>query len=344
MHWQASTISSPPSRELEQAIQLDPSRAPSYANLGLWNWLEVGATPRSRRSSVRSRSTRKWLVGHLALGQHYWAAGKLENAKEAFLKARSLNAEDPLVNRTLALFSLATGDVAGAEQYLKAVAKARPAGTLLLADYYMATGRTKEAIARSSNLSRPGPSPRRPAPPGSRLRFTGRHEESAHTIVDGLLARDAQDAETLLLKGQLLLADGNRDAAFERVTGAAERAPNSVPVLFALGKLQASRGDLDAARNSYNRVLQLNSRAVPAQLELARLYLAEGNADNSARAANDALSNEPASLEARSALVRGPSRERRCWRSEHARAGDDQAISQLRLRAVVARTLAARTR
>jgi tetratricopeptide (TPR) repeat protein len=120
-----------------------------------------------------------------------------------------------------------------------------------------------------------------------------------------MLQRNAKNPQALLLKGELLLQEGQREAALERVRAAAEADPASISAQYTLGKLYAARGEFAAAQAAFTAVLKLNPRAAAAQVELANLHLATNRPEAAVAAAREATTAAPRNVAARLALVRG---------------------------------------
>jgi putative PEP-CTERM system TPR-repeat lipoprotein len=290
---------------VEEAIQLDPSRGATYAHLGL---LEMARGRRQDAEEAFKKAVAlapKVVDSHLSLGNYYWASGRLAEAEQAFQNALALEADNASANRAMAAFTLDTGRQAEAEQYLKRLAATEePAAALALVDYYLMLGRSQEAIARLEALTTKGRNI-----PGAAHRLARAHAiagdlTKAKSLVDSILRASPRDVEAQLFRSELLLREGDRDAAFAAVAAAAAADPASVPAQFALGRLHSARGDNAAAQSAFAEVLRLNPRAAAAQLELSRLQLAAGQAGASLRSAEEASKSNPDSAAARVALVR----------------------------------------
>lgn len=292
--------------EIEEAIRLDPSRGATYTSLGV---LEAARGQRTKAEAAFKKATElaPASVGtHLAMANYYWSARQLAEAEAAFQTARKLAPNDTLVNRGLAAFCLATDRIAEAETYLKVIAQTSkdPSSRLALVDYYLANNRPKEAIAGLEPLK----SDPRLGPPASRRLVrayaTIGEQAKAEELTDRLLRDKPDDAETLLLKGEMLFAQGKKDEALERLTAAAKADPTSVPVQFALGRLFSARGDFDAAEKAFSEVLRLNPRAAAAEIELSKLHLVRRGGPAAIKFAEEAVTKAPRNVEARLALVR----------------------------------------
>jgi tetratricopeptide (TPR) repeat protein len=291
-------------QEIEQAIELDPTRGATFANLGL---LETQRGQREKAEAAFKRSIAlkpEWVPGHLALANHYWATGRVADAERELTTALKLEPRNPIANRAMALLYIGSKRGTAAEPYARALAQSG-ATPFALADYYLLQNRPDEAIAQLEQLRT---HERIGAEAGRRLARAYEQKgdrEAARRVVRDVLAANAKDPEALLLDGQLLFQEGRIDEALAQLNAAARLDAQSVPVQFALGRVHASRGDYDQARQAFATVLQLNPRAAAAQVELSRLDLVTGRVESSLQHARDAVRNEPANVDAQTTLVRG---------------------------------------
>jgi len=293
-------------KEIEQAIKLDPSQGATFIQLGL---VEMARGRESEAevallNAVHLAPTS--VETHLALAHFYWVRNRREDAESSFGKALKLQPRHALANRAMAAFCLSADRIAEAERYLKVLAENSkvPGAVFALTDYYVRSGRPRDAIVRLEPLVTVGREW-----PGARIRLAQAYAEAAdltraHALVDDLLRQDPRHSEAQLLKGELLLRAGQRDEALGHVRAAADAAPQSSLAQFALGKMFAARGDVNAAEKAFREVIRLNPRAAAAQSELARLELASGRASASLRSAQEAVRQAPSSIPARLTLIR----------------------------------------
>jgi putative PEP-CTERM system TPR-repeat lipoprotein len=292
--------------EMEEAIRLAPSQGGSYTQLGMVQLARGRTTEAEQAFKTAVDLDPQSLSAHLALANFYWMAGRLPSAEESFDKALKLQPTNEGANRAMAIFSLTTGRVARAEQYLKQVVDTSksPSAIFGLSDYYLATNRASEAITlleAAASKDRPVPGAR------SRLAFAyaaAGESAKANTLADEIVKQEPQDAQAHLIRAELQMRDGRRDAALESVKAAVAAQPTSIQAHFALGKLHAARGDVTAAERAFQEVLTLNPRAAAAQVEISRLRLNTGDAKASLELAQAATATQPQNTEARLGLVR----------------------------------------
>ncbi len=289
---------------IEQAIRIAPERGATYTNLGL---VEMA---RGRQRAAESALLRAVQLSpmearaRLALGNFYWAADRIADAEKAFEEALKLEPDNLPANRFMASLMFSTGRQAEAERYLRRVAESGGTeGTLALADYYLVMGRPQEAIAGlksvSNGLNMPDVALRL-----ARAYAAAGDSKTAWTLINQRLLADANDASALLLKGELLFQEEQREKALDAVRAAVAADPSSVEAQFILGRLYAARGDSSAAKSAFREVLRLNPQATSAQVELAAAE-ARSEPATAVRTAEDAVRIDPDNLSARLALLRG---------------------------------------
>lgn len=292
-------------KELEEAIQLNPAEAASHAGLGAMQLARGQQAEAEAALKNAVALSPDWPGGHLALANYYWQKGDTAAAEQSLKAALAVDPDDPFANRSMAAFAIAAGRFEDAEPYLKRMAASSPAGVLALADYYMATRRTAEAIAELREVR----NHREVAVAADErlvraLAASGARDE-AHALADQLIEQNPRNSAAQLAKGELLADDGRREEALSHVRASVEANPDSARAHFILGRLHASRGDIPAAQTAFTQVLKLNPRATAAQVELANLYLREDRAEASVTSARQALTAAPRDVRARVALVRG---------------------------------------
>jgi Tfp pilus assembly protein PilF len=289
-------------QEMEEALRLDPTRGVIHTQIGLVE------TARGEYQAAEKAFTRaielspKEVGGHLALANFYWVTGRLEDAERSLERALAVEPNNRETNRALAVFALASGRVGDAEKYLIRLADLSkdPAAVFALAEYYMATRRADQAIS----LLEPFSDDAKGGYSLARAYSAAGAGEKAHALVDRILKGAPQNAEALLLKGQLLIQDGKAEEGLQNVRSALQADPDSIGAHFTLGKAYAARGDFQGAESAFREVLKRNPAAMAASIELAQLQLALGSQKASLRSAENAIAQQPRSLQANLAVVR----------------------------------------
>jgi tetratricopeptide (TPR) repeat protein len=294
-------------KELEEAIQLQPDRSATFANLGE---LELGRGRRDAAEAAFKRAVElapATAASHLALGSFYWASAQLAGAEKEIAEALRVEPENALAHRTMATFLLITNRRDQAEVHLRRVLEITksPAAAIALADYYVIQNNGAAAAAVLEPITK---DPKVAASAGTRLaaldRVAGR-SDAAYKRLDDLLAADNKQLQALLLKSNFLLTDGKIDEAIKTATAATEAHRDAAPAFAALGRAQAANKKADAAIAAYQEAVRLNPLATDAKIALSRLQLASGHADSSMALAEEALKAQPQNADARLVLVQG---------------------------------------
>ena len=292
--------------EIEEAIELEPERGATYANLGV---LEVGRGHWDAAEAAFKKAIEldeRSAQAQLALANFYWAGRRVNDAEQSLKRALALEPQNTLVLRSMANFAMALNRPDEAETHLKKIAEITkaPEAVITLADFYIA--RKDEATARSLLQSLDGSSVVA-TPVAIRLaaldHAAGRKDD-AYAKLDRVLAIDKTNLQALLVKSTMFLSDGRRDEALTPAEQAVQAHSDSTAAFFTLGRVQAARNQTDAAIAAYREALRLNPHATGAQVALARLHLASGKPTESVGFAQDAVKADPQNPEARLALVR----------------------------------------
>jgi putative PEP-CTERM system TPR-repeat lipoprotein len=292
--------------EIEEALRLDPSRGATYTQVGLVQSargrLDEAEAAFKRAVELAPASIDGWM----ALANFYWAGRRSADAANALHAALERAPNDAAANHAMAVFSLATGRIFEAERYLKQLVHVTKsdASHFALADYYVATRRSADAIALLTPLAtapNAAPDARRSL---ARAYAAGGQSQRAHALIDQLLAEKPADASSQLLKGQVLLAEDRRDEAIAAVKAAVSADRGSASAHFTLGRAYAARGDLQGAESAFREVLRINPSAAAAQTELSILHLGAQAPSAALVSAEAAVQSQPNRLEARLTWVR----------------------------------------
>jgi tetratricopeptide (TPR) repeat protein len=293
-------------KAIEEAIRLDPARGTTFTQLGR---VELARGRRGEAEAAFIRAVElapKSVETYLALGNFYWSGGKAPETERAFRRALELDVKDGIANRAMAAFSIATGKYRDAEPYLMRLAESGdPSAIFSLTDYYIVSGRAKDAVARLEAASKTLKDAPNVGQRLARAYAAAGDTTRAKALVESVLAGNPAAVDAQLLKGQLLLKEGHRGEAFDAIRAAATSNPNSAEAQFALARMYASRGDMTAAEAAYREVLRINPRAAAARVAIARLQLSSGNREAALRTVEEVTRAQPTNIDARLQLVRG---------------------------------------
>ena len=296
-------------REFESAIQNDPTRVDTY--LGLASYQVVNKNPDEAVNVLRKAIAADpgSIKARLALMNIHWASGDLAKTESVVKEALALEPRNELANRALAAFYVGTGRPKEAEAPLRTLADSATtaAPKLTLAEYYLRSGRSGEAIPLLNELV----SDKDVHVPASillaRWEYTNGRKDEAQKRIDEVLTKDPANASLLLLKSQFLGADGKIDEALVRAQAAAAAAPRLPDPQYAIGMLYLQKKDTEQALKAFNEVLRLDPASADALLQVAKIQLASGapNASEMAlKAAEDVVRKQPRNVDARATLVR----------------------------------------
>lgn len=298
--------------EIQEAIELAPANDRGYASLGMVQLAKGDATAAEAAFRKAVEVGPKSVQAHLGLGNFLWAANRRDEAVKSFDQALALEPKNALANRLMAVFHASGPTPEKAEPYFKALADMpeNTEGKLALAEYYLRIGKNDEGkktlLTAASEKATYAPATRRLAA----MAYAEGRKVDAYKQADEILAKDAKDADTLVLKGRMQVGDGKLDEGLATFKAAVAAQPTNVSAQFALGSAHAAKREIDPAITAFTEVLRLNPRASAAQLQLANLYLAKGQVKQSSTMAEDALRNAPGNpmarlIQARTLLARG---------------------------------------
>jgi tetratricopeptide (TPR) repeat protein len=290
--------------QIEEALRIDPQQGGTYTSLGM---LEArrGRLQEAEKAFERAVELEPASVpSHLARANHYWTTGRIGQAERALRTAFDLEPANAITNRALALLYLGSKRGKQAEPHVTMLASSG-AEPFALADYYLIQNRPADAIPILQQLRTRGDKSNEAGRRLAHAYAMHRHFDEADRVIQELLQARPNDAEALLIKGQVLMLRGKREAAHAAFAQAAEFDSRSAPLQFALGQSFAARGDYDRARRAFGEVLRLNPRAATAQVQLARIDLTVGRVASSLHFAREAVRNEPENLDAQVSLIRG---------------------------------------
>ncbi|MEO7271633.1 MAG: tetratricopeptide repeat protein, partial [Vicinamibacterales bacterium] len=290
--------------EIQKALELDPSRASTYANLGALQLARGRSEEAEAALKQAAMLAPDQTAPKLALANFYWLSNRRDQAETVLKEALLVKPNDPAVNRSLAILYIVSGRSAEAEGPLKVYgANGGPEAELALADYYIEHQRPQDATPLLARLSAV-----KEAHAAAEARLAGidyiqDRRSDAYTRLDGVLKSDPKNNQVLVLKARWLLSEKRNDEALAVAQAAVAADPKAVNAQYLLGTVRQARNEPTEAIAAYNEVLTLNPRAAPAQLELARINSAVGKSATAVQLASTLVNTDPKNLDARLALV-----------------------------------------
>jgi len=294
-------------KDVRKALELDPTRANSYASLGVLELARGRAEEAEAALKQAAGLASTDPVPQLALANFYWQTGRKADAEAAIKGAIGRKPDDINANWTLAVFYMVTGRPEEAEAPLKAAAAHDEASEaqLALADYYVGRKRPNDATPILQSLLKKEDVRSAATARLAGIEYIAGRRDEAHKKLDDLLAKEPRNVQILVLKTRWLLGEGRNDDALASAKAAVAADPKSVDARYVLGNVYAARQEVEPAMAAYKEVLELNPRLIPPQLELAKLNMATGKPATAVQLATNVLANSAQNLDARLALVQG---------------------------------------
>ena len=292
--------------EVENAIGLNPQNSAAFTNLAMLRMARGERGPAEAAFKQALAIDPQSVDAKLALAHYYWESGETAKADEWFTRAATEHPTNTRAVRAISTFLMATRQSKRAEPYMKSFAAlSTDAGPQLsLADFYVVTGRPKEARAVLEAMVTKGGAPPEAVARLAAVRHAAGEKEQAHAALDELIAKNAGDVKLLLLKAAMLTADGRLDEALERATAAVNVEPRSPGAHYAVGLVRVARREREEAIRAFNEVLAIAPSAGDADLQLAELHLAGGDANTAAQFAAQAVKAMPSSVPAHLTFAR----------------------------------------
>jgi tetratricopeptide (TPR) repeat protein len=291
----------------EKAVQIDPNRAATYAELGAVQVAkgDLAAAEAAFRKAVEIDPQSQAAV--ISLANFVWSRGDADQGEQLMKRALELDPKNLVVNRSLAMFYLVRRRPEAAEPYLKTVAEAStdPRAKYALADYYLRLRRFDDARDLVTPFVKDDKTFVDSSIMLARIEATDGKMAEAHRILDGVLAREPKHVEALLVRGQLFLAENNSVNALTALQTATAGNPNSVAAHVALAQTHQLRGSVKEAMKSFNDALRIEPNNNYARLALANLQVNTGAAADAVPLLMKVVGENPRNLEAKLLLLRG---------------------------------------
>lgn len=266
--------------QVEKMLAEKPtSDAAVYANLGSFQLAEGKAADAEAAFKKAVAASPKTIYPRLSLASFYWDTDRLDDAAATLKDALTIDPQNLLTNRLLAVVLIREKKPAEAEAPLKIIADRsdNPNAKFLLANYYMTSGREKDAVALLDELQKNSDTTVTATLDLAGIAQSHHDLATAHRLVDGVLGKSPKNARALLAKSGLLATEGKIPEAIQSAKDAAAADIHSADAEFDLGTLYATTHNVDGAIAALNAGLKLEPGANGPKLTLAKMYLAKGD-------------------------------------------------------------------
>jgi tetratricopeptide (TPR) repeat protein len=134
--------------------------------------------------------------------------------------------------------------------------------------------------------------------------LAARRYEDARTRADAVLARDAANADAIIVRASVLAQTKNVDEARKVLTEAIAAQPTNARLLVTLGAMEADQRNFPAAEDALTRAVGVDPRSLEAHETLARLYLGRGRVAEAESSLRQAAAIAPTAAFAQQTLAR----------------------------------------
>ncbi|HVS88299.1 MAG TPA: tetratricopeptide repeat protein [Candidatus Acidoferrum sp.] len=205
-------------REAADAVNASPSDATVYLNIA--NIQQKASAFQDAEANLLKAQTLSpaATAPPMALGNLYRTQKRWEDAEKAFRAAIAIAPKNPTPRAALARMYVAQGQGALAERVLletKAQLSTDSVASRMLGDYYLSQGDSAKALTEFASLTKDHPDDLNVRKSYVQLLILAHQIDEAAKLTDEILKKSPQDAEGLILKGQILLQNGKFDDALQ---------------------------------------------------------------------------------------------------------------------------------
>jgi len=245
-------------------------------------------------------------ASHIARGQQYLAAGRLDKARIEFANALQIAPNDAEARYLNGRVAERLGDVRTAVGMYQGAMDVDPnhlQARARLARLYVLAGINDKALY----LIGPGlkEHPDDPELLTVRAAVRSRSQDNAGALADAERAVKLAPAneDAVLLLADLYRISGQMGRAIELLKSTLERSPRSIDLRQGLARLYLADGDTKPAEEQLLEAVQLSPRELPLRLQLASFYMGQKRYDDAEQALRAALAALPESEEAKRLYV-----------------------------------------
>jgi putative PEP-CTERM system TPR-repeat lipoprotein len=292
--------------ECQKALRADPKHIQAQLLLA-GTHLGQGSLEQAEEALTRLLATQDNIAARKLLAQVYLARGQPDRAQDT-LRAASDGAEaDPQVDWLMGAALLQSGGSSqeALERLERSVAGLPDSAErrIELAAAYISARMPAKAVETLNAI--PANSP--VAPRAKTLLVlataTGKSSAEARREIDGLVAKNPNDAALLAAAGSYYAAGSDVEKARGLLSRSVELEPKAVSARLSLTRLLLRVNDAPAAETQLKEVLLIEPSNQTARIALSELAWSRGDKDQSRKWLEEAISVEPAAVDARLRLA-----------------------------------------
>lgn len=283
-------------KEMQKAIELAPDQPRSYMNLAILQLDAKDAAAAEQNFQKAVSLDPKSVTARLALGNFYRSQKRWPDAEEQFRNAIEVAPKNPTAYAALAILLENEGQRAGIEQLLLQAKQAMPdvpEGYRLLGDFYFALNDLPRATSEYASLFQQHPRDERVEKNYIQLLLLSNQLDPASKLNAPFLKNHPNDADSLILQGQILNAQGHSNDAVHPFETALKLDPQNPTAHYNLGITLASTGDTLRATSELQSAIRLRPNMVQAYRTLGLLATRKGDMELLRQSADGFISAQP---------------------------------------------------
>jgi tetratricopeptide (TPR) repeat protein len=258
-------------KEAEAAVSMAPDKPSSYLNLGQIEF-RAGNLSGAEASFLKAQSVDpKSTLAYMTLGSFYQQQKRWPDAEKQFQTAIEVAPKDSVSRAALARLYFAQGQVAQAEKVLtdaKEQLSDQPAAYRMLGDTYLARGDIAKAIAEFGALAAKYPNDLQVRRTYIQLLIMNNRLDEAEKLTADVLKKSSQDAEALVLKGQIQVKQKKTDEAITTLQSAIKLSPENALAHYQLGLAYGDKGNTQQAEGEWREAVRLRPGLTEAWIAL----------------------------------------------------------------------------
>jgi len=288
-------------QEARQTTEMAPEHSLGYLNLALIQ-ARTGAITEAEASLKKAQSTDPASITPLlALGNFYQQQKRWSDAEKQYRAAIVLAPMNPMPRVSLTGLYVSQGQESLAEKSLMDAKKQLgddPAGYRLLGDYYLSHGENAKALAEFAALSTRYKNDLSVQKTYAQLLILNRRFDEAGRLTNDVLKKTPQDAEGLILKGQLQLQQQEVDDSIQTLQQARKNAPDNAFGHYVLGLAYKEKGDTQQAVSEWRDAVGLRPGLAEGWVALGATATQRGDWRTLEEVSNQLKKYSPNSIEA----------------------------------------------